>query len=242
MDKTKIPYKAIEDYLRTNTDHEMCGLIIVRKGKLRFVPTDNSHPDPTKYFTISKQEFARAGANGEVVCVVHSHIRAPYHPSEADSAAQRVSALPWLVVGLNGPETVFNWLEQEYKKLPLFGRTYQWYISDCFTFVRDWYFEEYGIIIEDVPYVENFWEHEGEPYLENLEKAGFVEVPLQEIKFGDGILMRLADGYETTTHAAIYLGGNTIAHHLPNRLSSTDMYNKRYIDRTTKIVRHKDNF
>ena len=242
MDKTKVPHKEIEEYLRSNTQEEMCGLLIVFKGKLKFLPIKNTHIKPSEYFEITRKAYLEAGKIGEVVGVVHSHIRAPYSPSEADTTSQRVSGLPWLVVGLNEQEAVFNWIESDYKKLPLFGRTYQWYISDCFTFARDWYFEEYGIVIEDVSYTENFWEHSGEPYLENLEKAGFVEVELKDIKFGDVILMRLADGYDTTTHAAIYLGGNTIAHHLPNRLSSTDMYNKRYMDRTTKIVRHISNF
>jgi cell wall-associated NlpC family hydrolase len=41
-------------------------------------------------------------------------------------------------------------------------------------------------------------------------------------------------------HAAIYLGNNTILHHLVDRLSSKDVYGGYWLKATVCVLRHKE--
>ena len=42
-------------------------------------------------------------------------------------------------------------------------------------------------------------------------------------------------------HAGVYLGDGLLGHHLYGRLSSKDVYGQFYRERTTHIMRHKEN-
>lgn len=237
--KNKIKYEPIYTYVKSKFPQEACGVLIVKRGRIKFIPCENTSLDPLNNFSINSQEFADAEDQGEVVAIVHSHTKAPYAPSQGDVISQKVHGYPWLVVATDGQEILqTNWLENEKQEFDLYGRPFIWHIFDCYTFIRDWYKQEMNIQIPEIQYKANFWEYGEELYLDNFKQAGFEEVHLESIQYGDAILMDLCNG--VTSHAAIYLGGNTIAHHINGRLSSRDIYGQFYMGRTTKVVRYKN--
>lgn len=236
--RIKVNYAEIEEYLKSKFPLEGCGFILIVKGRLKFFPCENDSLSPQNNFSISPASFLAAEEVGEIYAVVHSHVKAPYTPSPADVASQKIHGYPWLVVGLTDNGPLISWLDNKKETPSLYGRQFIWGVFDCFTFIRDWYEQEYGIVIPAAKYVEKFWEKGEELYLDNFESAGFVEVSMSEIQYGDIVLLDLVGG--VTSHAGVYLGNNTIAHHIEGRLSSRDCYGQFYIDRTTKIVRHKD--
>ncbi|MCK9032661.1 C40 family peptidase, partial [Haemophilus influenzae] len=72
---------------------------------------------------------------------------------------------------------------------------------------------------------------------DNFEDAGFY--PVKDLKIGDMIVMQI--NANVPNHAGVYLGDGLIGHHLYGRLSSKDVYGQFYRERTTHIMRHKEN-
>lgn len=236
-----IPYDDIVKYCKEQSPNEACGIVIIFKGRYKWIPCENVSTNKTNEFAISPVDFAKAEDMGEIVAIVHSHPASSSAPSKADLYSHKQQSIDWLIIGLEKDTPEFSWLRYSTEKataLPLYGREYIWHITDCGSFIRDFYKQEFNVDLPDFYRPEKFWEKGLEIYLDCYEKAGFYEIPMKELRYGDVILMSL--GSEITTHGAVYLEDNKIAHHLNNRLSCRDVYGKFYIDRTTKCLRYKD--
>ena len=86
---------ALEDYPR-----EACGVIVVRKGRERYIRCRNLAATPDEHFVMSPADFAEAEDQGEVTAIVHSHPNVPARPSEADRVGCEQSELPWVIVSV----------------------------------------------------------------------------------------------------------------------------------------------
>lgn len=239
MADTTFPYEEIFEYCKQEKPNEACGLVVLFKGRYKWIPCENVSARKTQEFAISPLSFAEAEDFGEVVAVVHSHPYGPNTPSGADKECQKMNGIDWLIVGLEDVDNPsIYWLRNEQKKPPLYGRKYVWHVTDCGSFIRDFYKEEFGIDLPDFYRPEKFWEQGMEIYLDCYKEAGFYEIEMKDLKYGDLVLMAL--GTSITTHGAVYIENNRIAHHLNDRLSCRDVYGKFYVDRTTKCLRYKD--
>lgn len=235
------PYEQIIEHCKAEYPKEACGLVIVFKGKYKYIPCTNIVPatDVQSEFAISPIEYANAEDVGEIVTIVHSH---PFRDGSAgptDIVSQKKWGIDWLIVGLNNNTSVdLYWLKSNREELPLYGRPYTWHVNDCGSFIRDFYKQEFNIELPDFYRPENFWETGQEIYLEAYEKAGFHAISFAELQHGDVILFAL--GTHITSHGAVYIGNNQIAHHLRGRLSCKDILGRYYTDRATRFLRHKD--
>jgi proteasome lid subunit RPN8/RPN11 len=211
--------------------HECCGLAIIFKGKLKYIPCTNMLSGDA--FCIPVEEYAKAEELGEVVGVCHSHVNIPAVPSEADKVACEASQVPWLIVSI--PTKEFTILNPEGYKAPLIGRPFYHGVLDCYSIVRDYYKEVLNISIPDFRRDNCWWDLGQNLYLENYEKAGFTKV--QDLKEHDVILMAL--GSTIVNHAAVYIGDNKVLQHCTNRLSSRDVYGGYWQKNTHCVVRHR---
>ena len=235
------PYEEIIAHCKVESPKEACGLVILFKGRYKYVPCTNVASEECHFdeFAISPSDFANAEDIGEIVTVVHSHPKRDSSAGPTDIVSQKKHGIDWLIVGLNSGESVdLSWLKDEKENLPLYGRTYTWHVNDCGSFIRDFYKQEFDIDVPDFYRPEKFWEKGLEVYLEAYEKAGFHEIDMVDLEYGDVILFAL--GSSITTHGAVYIGDNKIAHHLLGRLSCRDVLGKYYLDRATRYLRHKD--
>lgn len=232
------PYNKIVDYCNQLKPFEACGMVVLFKGKYLFVPCENVAEDKTNTFAISAKDFASVCDKGDVVCIVHSHPSTSSAPSEADKIAQSKQKYDWLIVSVQEATPEFSWLKTDKVKKDLYGRKYIWQVQDCGSFIIDFYKEHFEIVIPDFYRPERFWEKGLELYLEHYEEAGFYEIPIKEIQFGDVLLMNI--GTHISCHGAVYAGDNKIAHHLNGRLSCTDVLGDFYRNRITKVLRHKE--
>lgn len=233
----QLPYNKILQYCREKAPQEACGLIISKDEQYVFIPCKNTDQEPEDFFAIDGEDFMRCEDQGEVIAVVHSHPKAPFNPSHGDIEDQDRVDIPYMVIGLDS-QPIVSWVGgRPQEEIPLYGREYIWYVTDCFTFLRDWFHSKLNINIPHFEYTKDFWEGKQELYLNGFASAGFAEVPLQEVKYGDVLLMDLVGGI--TSHGAIYLGNNKIAHHLFGRLSGEDTLGRLFLERTTKVVRHR---
>jgi len=234
------PVEEIIAYCKSKFPEEACGFVTVVKGRHKWIPCENVAGNKNSFFAIHPLEFAKASDSGEIIAVVHSHTIHPTVFSETDVAFQKIQGIPWMLVGLQSGEAEIEWLRGEKQADALYGRKYIWHVTDCYSFIKDWYLQEKKIYIPDFAREEYFWKKNQEIYLDNFAKAGFSEVPLASLQEGDVLLMHI--GGNITGHGAVYLGNNKIGHHLPGRLSSIDVIGQFYLDRVTKVVRHKDMF
>lgn len=226
-----------EAHARSAAPLEACGLLVVRKGRLRYLPCANVAADPARDFEVGIEDQERADDMGEVVGLVHSHPSASSEPSPADIAMHAASGLTWWILGADGWRCL-----PALGARPYAGRAFEYGRADCLTLVTDWFWRERGILIPDrndlAPGQDHsfgWWHRGGDFYREHFAAAGFARV--DQAKAGDLLLMRIES--RVPNHAAVLLPGGKILHHLVGRLSGTDTYDRIYRDRTTHVLRHE---
>lgn len=220
---TEILAHAKQEYPR-----ESCGVVIVFKGRERYIPCKNIATERHNEFLIDPEDYANASDLGQITKIVHSHPKSNPSPSQNDLVSIEQTQLPWIICN---PLTE-QWTETRPTgyKAPLIGREYGYGVLDCYTLIRD-YYATLGVMLKD--YERNGTpEEDAKNYLNNLEAEGFYKV--MKPQKNDMILMF------NGAHAAILLDGNVMLHHCRNRLSSRDVYGGYYAKNTYGFYRHKD--
>lgn len=227
---------AIREHAEACAPRECCGLAVVRKGKLRYVPCCNLLAGASAdVFAIDPADYAVAEDMGAIAAIVHSHVNESPQPSMADLVGIEESRLPWLIV--NHPVGTWTLTEPSGYIAPLTGRPFVHGVLDCYSLIRDWYIRERGILLPDGhPRAERWWEKGDDLYRQNFAAAGFVEIEECELQPGDVILMQ--NMAPVTNHGAIYLGENRILQHCMGRLSSRDVWGGAYRKNATHFLRY----
>lgn len=225
--------EEIWKHITLEAPKEACGVLGIVKGKMQYFPCRNVADDPKNSFIIHPEDWAFAEDSSEVVSVVHSHINISPTPSEVDKVGCEKSQLPWIII--SWPSGQIEHLNPSGYEMPYIGREYKLGIVDCYSLVQDYYKKELNIELRDYVRSSN-WNNQGDsPYVDNAEASGFQIVDTLEKH--DIILMQMRS--PIPNHAAIYIGNNTILHHLTNRLSSIDVYGGWYQKVTRAIYRHR---
>jgi len=225
---------AIRAHAEKDYPRESCGLVLIVRGKERYVPIPNV-AESNEHFTMDSKAQADAEDTGEVVMVVHSHPNIAPLPSDSDLVNCERSGLPWLIV--NWPTGVTHTFEPSGYVAPLYGRQFSHGVLDCYTFIQDYYQRELNITLPDFIRPDEWWLKGLDLYTEGFEKAGFVQVGGVPQKH-DGLLMKVSS--PVPNHGAIFLGDGCIGHHQTNRLSSRDVWGGWLQRVTVKVLRHKE--
>jgi len=227
--------QQILEHARAEFPREACGLVAVVKGRRRYFPCRNIAETPDEHFILDPTDYAETEDKGEIVAVIHSHPTTNHNPSQADRVACEKSGLPWHIVN---PQTgQWGYCEPAGFELPYVGREFSFGVVDCYSLCRDWYGRELGLKLSDYDRRDKFWLRGENLYLDNFASEGFREIPLEELQYGDAVLMQLES--PLPNHAAIYLGDQQILHHVQGRLSSRDIYGGYYWKSTAKALRHE---
>jgi cell wall-associated NlpC family hydrolase len=120
----------------------------------------------------------------------------------------------------------------------LLGKPFQHGVQDCFTLVRDFYFDNYGIELTNYARPDNWWHQGLSLYRDAITPEGFEVLPknVRLLRPGDGILMAILA--TEPNHAAIYIGNGKMIHHPFGKLSTIDGLDVRWQTRVTNYLRH----
>ena len=212
---------------------ECCGLIVMIRRKQYYRPCRNITTHQGS-FVIHPEDYAEAEDSGDILKVVHSHCNQNAKPSQADLVGCEKSGLPWVIV--SWPTKQVQEFKPDGYQAPLIGREFVYGIIDCYTLTQDYYRNELGIELPVMDRPTNGWWNRGENfYLDNFEKAGFIETA--QLEKHAVILMQVSS--PVPNHAAIYLGDNNIIlHHLQNRLSCREVYGGYWQKNTWSILKY----
>lgn len=227
---------------------EMCGVVIGGE----FIRLENIATNPQTHFEIDSKGLARLEDQGEIEAYVHSHPDGTAMASAFDKHQIELHGKPWLICSY--PDVDIQCFEPCGYQAPLIGRLYHHGWQDCYALIRDFYSREMGVELLDFERDDKWWESKDHAslYLDNYAKTGFIEV--NEPQYGDVLLCNVGRT-EHPNHAIIWLGdqwqlksevtepchGNTLfLHHPYNQSSKREIYGPNWLERTVKVLRHKE--
>lgn len=226
--------KAILAHVAAEYPREACGFLLDVNGRERYFPCTNLAKG-TDHFIIGPKDYAAAEDTGSIIAIVHSHPDLPPLPSQSDRVMCEAHGVPWHIV--SWPANQWHSFAPDGYEAPLIGREFYHGVLDCYALVRDWYKRERGIDLPDFLRTDGWWNEGQNLYLDNFEKVGFVRVLDAPPEPGDALLMHIMS--PVPNHAAVFLGGDTILHHLHGRLSKRDIWGGMYKRNTTHILRYR---
>lgn len=230
---------------------EVCGL--VAGGK--YYPCENVAPEKgdgtpagSDEFKISGEQWSEVEDIAPIELVFHSHPDWVSTPSEADLSACEASGVPWSILSVReGVADTWSHCKPCGYQAKLIGRAFAHGVHDCLSIILDYYKRERGVDLGNYDRQDGWWNAGGNLYLENLPKAGFVQVFRPEQ--GDVILMQIRS--PVPNHAGVFLADGIIAsepehypapssilHHMHGYESRRDIYGGYWAENTVSIWRY----
>ena len=231
---------AIREHAVAEYPREACGLIVVIRGKQRYLACRNIAESHNENFVLHPDDYARAEELGEIMALVHSHPDMPPRPSEADKVMCGRGDVPWFIVSVNaaGETSDIERYDPAHYEAPLVGRQFAHGVLDCYTLIQDYYKRELSIVLPDFERADNWWNKGEDLYMEHFREAGFEPIK-GAIRKHDVILMQVRS--PRVNHGAVFLGEpDHMLHHMYGRLSSRDVYGGQWQEMTRIIIRHRE--
>lgn len=172
---------------------------------------ENISPTPTQDFLVDKDVMLHHTING-IQAVIHSHPHYHCCPSESDMIGQINTGVPWGIISTDGSGTTdILWWKDGESYIPLYDRTFIHGVTDCYSFVKDFYKEEYGIHLPEFPRSWDWWHKGKDLYTDGFSKAGFYRIDPKDVKEGDMWVSQIRSN--VPNHAGVILKNSLIAHH-----------------------------
>lgn len=134
-------------------------------------------------------------------------------------------------------DTHLQWFIPEGYVAPLEGRPYIPGILDCFTALKDYFSQTFGINFEHPDYPDEWWLSGKDLYLDNAAAAGFI-LNNGPVVVGDVLATKIHS--TVVNHTSIYLGNNKVYHHLGYRKSVIEELKPLILNNLDSVWRHKD--
>lgn len=123
----------------------------------------------------------------------------------------------------------------------LAGRSFVHGARDCYTIVREFYRDNFGIELTDYARPQD-WSADKFDLIRTLhEREGFKMVTdwkAADLRPGD--VLAVAIGESNPNHLVVYVGDNQMVHHLGGRFSAIETYRDFWRNSTCFVLRHPD--
>lgn len=214
-----------------------------------YIPLKNVSRTPTTHFSLSEEDDAKYGTldddgNPQVAAIMHSQCYARGEinplligPSKADMEQCLATQCTWGLVGcIEGIAEEPVYFGEFLLDTPLLARKFVPQVTDCFNFIRSFYWQVYQIKLPEFPRDWNWWINGGNLYEEGFTKAGFEKIDMADLAPGDIVLAQLRS--PVPNHAVVILDDGLMAHHPQQMLSVREPFG-RWRTFAVQAIRHK---
>ena len=207
--------QEIEKHFEEEYPREGCGILSVVKGKKVWVPCTNLAENEDD-FILDSTEFLKIKRTSDIIAIVHSHPDASPEPSEGDIKYCNTLGIPYYIFSY--PEMELHILNPESNTTELYGRDYEFGVTDCFEAARDYLLTKSIVIPKRDMFEDDWWEKGLDYFREDLIcDWGLRKVELGEMQPNDVLIFKvLAD---RNNHCGVYIGNDQFYHHANERLS-----------------------
>lgn len=121
------------------------------------------------------------------------------------------------------------------------GREFIHGTEDCYSLVRDFFRDNFGIELTNYARPDDWWAKGLNLYMDHFHNEGFrlVDNP-KDLQIADVFLCAVRS--PVANHAAVYVGEGHILHHFIGRRSNKELYKGIWRNTTVACIRHKDLF
>jgi cell wall-associated NlpC family hydrolase len=230
---TEFQKQQIKAEALANPKHEVCGLIL-NTGAI--MSCQNVHEDARNHFKVATSQYIKY--EPLVMGIYHSHVN-----DVPNFTANDVN----LVYSLDKPLVLYTTTRNEFKVAsldrdrPLIDREFVYGINDCYSIVRDWYWQEFKIELGNYPRSGDTakWDESGFDLIDrSFENEGF-RVVNDEVRNGDLLAMSMGDINRNINHLGVYIGDDLFIHQLNKCKSRLETWGSPWRDYTIKILRHQ---
>lgn len=228
---TQAQQLAMRQYAEVAHPKETCGFILDDGSVVECV----NNSGVSDQFAIAAEDTALY--LDDATACWHSH--ANYSGfSPADVQACKQLNLPYAVWDCGGSQSF--WLDPR-QSAGLIGRPWNYGVYDCYSAVRDWYWQQMGVEMGDYKReYEGEWSTRGFTHFEdNFAAEGFIRIPTTvPLERGDVILFRIRN-QSCCNHVAVVEdpSANLLYQHLVGRLSGTTAYSSYFRENSYMVVR-----
>jgi len=123
----------------------------------------------------------------------------------------------------------------------LLGQNFVQGKSDCYSIVRDFYRDNYGIVLPNYARPTDWWNSGNfNMYMDRFRKNNFFVLDCHpaEYQVGDVFLMSIMSN--AVNHAGVLVDKGKMLHHLVNQISTVTPYKGLWRNNTMAVVRHRD--
>jgi len=172
-----------------------------------------------------------------VIILIKKENDAVYSLSEEERSELNTKKIPIVTIGNNRDISDFFIPDRYFENCPYEGRPFVHGIFDCYTLIREYYRKKFNLILPtNIQRTWEWWTQGDNLYLENAKTYDFYEV--NEIKKYDILLLKFNSS--VPNHGAIYLGDNTILHHMAGKFSCKDSLGFSLKSRISAVYRHRE--
>lgn len=122
----------------------------------------------------------------------------------------------------------------------LLGHQFLLGTRDCYSLLKDFYADNFGIELPNYARPADFWKHGINLYWENYSKNGFYPLDCHPSEYQPGDVVLMAMRSTIANHAAVLVENGQIIHHLQGRMSEKTGYIGVFRNTTVGVFRHKD--
>lgn len=233
---SKKQWDAIQAHTLKCYPNEMCGILTAKD----FIPIQNTAENKEKSFKIDALEFVKY--QSKAIAIIHSHTRPLKQaeifdlraPSYEDYLNQKQTGLPWLIVGC---ESLTVSEPIQFPRIPskeYIGRRFQWFLTDCYNLVQDYYLFELGIELPEAIIEHDYLDirHKNHLFDAYFEQYKFVEIPLDKIQENDVLI--IDQGGYIANHLGIYTQGKILHQGMVSSLVPFETF----LGRINKVLRY----